>query len=215
MGVRDVEEFTESLDLFFGGQPSDVSDDPLTVRSMGVSKCECLVGESVVGVKPVEVYATPPQRKVCDAEFLQGVTRNRCWCKSHRRRVVGVRHESVDHRFGYGHSVSVKVSGDVGLVHGNGCNRVSLRVGNRLGTQRERTRHVNEVGADSVEKIRHCDAGNSDGKFDERNAGDDVDGDAFKLRPQSCRGNNRHVVTQIALVARDANHRIGHAVELG
>jgi hypothetical protein len=74
---------------------------------------------------------------------------------------------------------------------------------------------VNDVRFNSVEQIHQREAGDSDGEFDEGDAGDDVNRNAFEIRARSSWGNDGHVVPEVSLVSRHPDDGIGDPVELG
>lgn len=74
---------------------------------------------------------------------------------------------------------------------------------------------MNEVGCESVKKVRQRETGYSHSKLDERDTRDDVNGDALKLGAWPSRGDDGNIITEVSLVARHSNHGIRYAVELG
>lgn len=213
-GIRNVNQFAKSMNLLFGGQATDVSDDSLVVRRDKPPQLFHGIGVSFVWMESVKVNSASPNGHIGDPECLKVLLGERRRREGRGSRIVRVGDESIDERFRQRHPVSLQVARNVSLVDGDRRDCAPVCVRNCLGSEREGTRDMEQVRVDSVQDGHQSGTRDSHSEFDERDAGNDVDGDALKFWTWARRSNNMNVVTTITQMSGDTNHRICYPINL-
>ncbi len=202
------------LDLLFGGEPPHVADHDLTRGGEFPAQLSGICSITVSRVVGRQVDASTPALEAPQAGDTQVGHRRRGRDEGEGRVAVDAAHYAPGDGLEGGQVIAPCVARDIRLEDGDRGDPQPAARRDRLGSEQERRRDVDDVRAELLDDALHVQAGQADRKLAVRQAGDLLDVEAG-VGGGSATGRHHHVsvVAAQSEVVEHLAHAVCHAID--